>query len=193
VGNYVNEHFYSAYQKVGTFKIVNGQKQGGNVATYFCLPDGTVLNAIAGPVDAKTFLQEARWVVETRKTAITESKGEYGPYTVYFRNAHAERFLQQSGGGAIGNQRIVRDVRTGKIISRGPANTAFGVPQMNPFIGQPAAPSKLPATRPVMMPPQAQVQWLLGTRTAPKLNEIYKLVYEGILGEKISNLPVLEE
>jgi hypothetical protein len=183
VGDYVNEHFYSAFQKVGTFKIVNGQKQGGNVATYFCLPDGTVLDAIAGPVDAKTFLQEARWVVETRKTAITESKGEYQPYTAYFRKAHAERFLEQYAGAAVANQNIIRDPRTGKIISRG---------QFNPFIAQLQPVGKLPTTRPVSMSPQAQVQWLLGTRTAPKLNEIYKLVYERILGERISNLPVLE-
>ena len=30
--------------KAGTFKIVDGQKQGGNVAAYFCAPDGRVLH-----------------------------------------------------------------------------------------------------------------------------------------------------
>ena len=44
VGKYLNEYFASSYQKVATFKIVNGQKQGGNVAAYFCAPDGRVLD-----------------------------------------------------------------------------------------------------------------------------------------------------
>ena len=44
VGKYLNEYFVSSFQKVGTFRIVNGQKQGGNVASYFCAPDGRVLH-----------------------------------------------------------------------------------------------------------------------------------------------------
>jgi hypothetical protein len=88
VGDYVNEHFFSSYQKIGTFQIVNGQKQGGNVATYFCLSDGTVLGAIAGPVDARTFLREARWVVETRKAAVAEMHGDYARYAAFIRKAH---------------------------------------------------------------------------------------------------------
>ena len=53
MGDYLNRHFVSAFQKVATFQIVNGaQKQGGNVASYFCTPEGRVLHAIAGPVDA---------------------------------------------------------------------------------------------------------------------------------------------
>ena len=52
VGKFINENFVSSFQKVATFQIVNGQKQGGNVAAYFCAPDGRVLHTIAGPVDA---------------------------------------------------------------------------------------------------------------------------------------------
>ena len=74
VGKYLNEHFASAFQKVGTFRIVNGQKQGGNVASYFCAQDGRVLHVIAGPVDAQTLLREARWVVETVKSSLAETK-----------------------------------------------------------------------------------------------------------------------
>ena len=57
VGKYINEFFCSSFQKVATFRIVGKQKQGGNVATYFCAPDGRVLHAVAGPVDAKTLLK----------------------------------------------------------------------------------------------------------------------------------------
>lgn len=59
----------STHQKVGTFAIVNGQKQGGNVAVYFCRTDGTVVHAVAGPVKADTLLAEARFAVELDKLA----------------------------------------------------------------------------------------------------------------------------
>ncbi|GIW80702.1 MAG: hypothetical protein KatS3mg105_2509 [Gemmatales bacterium] len=88
VGKYLNEYFVSSYQKVGTFRVVrtvdrNGrpqliQKQGGNVATYFCAPDGRVLHVIAGPVNADVMLREAKWVVESVKKAMKESKGDGG-------------------------------------------------------------------------------------------------------------------
>ena len=38
----------SSFQRVGTFRIVGKQKQGGNVATYFCAPDGRVLHSGSG-------------------------------------------------------------------------------------------------------------------------------------------------
>ena len=61
LGKYLNENFVSSFQKVATFRIINGvQKQGGNVASYFCAPDGRVLHVIAGPVDAGTMLREAK-------------------------------------------------------------------------------------------------------------------------------------
>ena len=61
VGKYINEYFVAAFQKVATFKIVGGQKQGGNVAAYFCAPDGRVLNVVAGPVDAAPERRDALW------------------------------------------------------------------------------------------------------------------------------------
>jgi hypothetical protein len=97
VGNYLNGQFVASYQKVGTFKIVNGAKQGGNVASYFCTPDGRVLDVIAGPVDAATFLREARWAVETYKLAVLDSQGDEGRLRAFFRQAHADRLRQESG------------------------------------------------------------------------------------------------
>jgi hypothetical protein len=95
VGEYVNDHFVASFLKVGTFTIAGGAKQGGNVATYFCLPDGSVLHAIAGPVNAAKFLREARWVVETRKLALFESQGNSGRYRDFIRQAHAERLNKE--------------------------------------------------------------------------------------------------
>ena len=73
VGEYLNRHFVSAFQKVATFQINGGQKQGGNVASYFCTPDGLVLHAVAGPVDAGTFLREAHWAQDTYEAALLEA------------------------------------------------------------------------------------------------------------------------
>jgi hypothetical protein len=97
VGDYINQHFVSSYQKVGTFKIVNGQKQGGNVASYFCTPDGLVVNAVAGPVDAAALLNEARWAVETYKLAQLDAGADPTRMRDFFRQAHADRLRQESG------------------------------------------------------------------------------------------------
>ena len=98
VGKYLNEYFVSSFQKVATFRIVaGGQKQGGNVASYFCAPDGRVLHVVAGPVDAATLLREAKWVVETTQKAMTESKGDGAAFKAYFRKAHAERLRREHG------------------------------------------------------------------------------------------------
>ena len=97
VGKFVNEYFVSSYQKVATFKIVNGQKQGGNVAAYFCAPDGRVLHVVAGPVDASTMLREAKWAVETAKKAIEASKGDGAKFKEIFRKAHAAKLRDEAG------------------------------------------------------------------------------------------------
>ena len=97
VGTYLDKYFVAAFQRVGTFRIVGKQKQGGNVACYFCAPDGRVLHAIAGPVDAATMLRESKWVVETTKKAIADSKGDGGKFKVIMRTAHAEKLRQEHG------------------------------------------------------------------------------------------------
>lgn len=97
VGEFVNRHFVSSFQKVGTFRIVGRQKQGGNVATYFCAFDGRVLHVIPGPVDANTFLAEARWVVESVRQGLAENKKTGKLFKVLFREYHAERLRHQYG------------------------------------------------------------------------------------------------
>ena len=98
VGKYLNEHFVSSFQKVATFKITpQGQKQGGNVAAYFCAPDGRVLHCIAGPVNADQFLHEAKWIVETTEKAIKDSKGDGGKFKIIMRTAHAEKLKREQG------------------------------------------------------------------------------------------------
>jgi hypothetical protein len=150
VGKYLDEHFVSSFQKVGTFKIVAGQKQGGNVASYFCTPDGRVLDAIAGPVNADTLLREARWVVETYKLAQLNG-GDAATFRAFWKQAHADRLRQEFGV----------DV----------AALAQGGPEPN-------------------LNNQGRVHLLLTAAPCVPLDRAYRLVFENILGERVSTAPV---
>ena len=97
VGEFVNEHFVAAFQKVGTFRIVGRQKQGGTVASYFCAQDGRVLHVIPGPVFSATFLKEARWVVDTVKSTLEANEKDGTTFKEQFRRAHAERLRKEHG------------------------------------------------------------------------------------------------
>jgi len=213
VGTYLNEYFCSSFQKVATFKIVGGQKQGGNVASYFCAPDGRVLHCVAGPVDAGTMLREAKWVVENTKKAITESKGDGGRFKAHFRTAHAERLRTEHG-------LTVEPITYDPLIKQDP-NSAL---TYNDPTGQPLAPVLQPppldgpdvkiraeelvalqksATsapgakaimdrrgRPWVLGTQGRVHMLMAGHCMGKIETVYATVFENILGEKISTKPV---
>jgi len=161
VAEYMNENFVCTYLKVGTFQIVSGQKQGGNVASYFCLPDGGVLHAVPGQVNADKLLAESRWAYEARKSALTFAtdlaKDTLDPWKLkqHVCRAHAERYHAEQGTGR-GKKGYVP------------------VPAMKPHgAGQ-----------------QALAHWLLARRPLEKLDAIYPIVWTQILGEELSGLPV---
>jgi hypothetical protein len=213
VGKYVNEYFVSSYQKVATFQIVNGNKQGGNVAAYFCAPDGRVLHCIAGPVDAATFLKEAKWVVDTAKTAIKESGGNGAKFKEMLRKAHAEKLKTEFG--------IVVEAVT--YDPPAPSDDKDSLTYRDPT-GRPLAP-KLPpppldgpdvtlgekkfdelqkaaANAPgnryvackrggrVVVSNQGLVHQIMAAHSLFSIERVYGTVFENILGEKISTKPV---
>lgn len=216
VGKFVNDNFVTSYQKVGTFKIVGNNKQGGNVASYFCAPDGRVLHCVAGPVDAATFLREAQWVVDTLLAANTSSKGEGAKFKEAFRKAHAEKLMNETG---LKVEPITWDVET---------TTDKDALQYKDLSGRPLAP-KLPpppidgpdvrlsdkefndrqknanaapgarrqevvgkggGVRNVVVNNQAIVHQLLAAHSMQKIETMYGSVFENILGEKVSTKPV---
>jgi hypothetical protein len=183
VGDYLNRHFVSSFVKVGTFALVNGQKQGGNVASYFCLPDGSVLHAIAGPVDAATMLHEARWVVDTHKLASFLGQNEPAKYRDVFANAHAER-LQREFGVSRGS--IARFNKMAGAAAEG-SEGSFTTPN------DPVTSGKM---RVLMMhrnmDNRGRVHLLLALFPQVKVQDIYKYVFEDMLKEKVSALPVNE-
>jgi len=169
IGNYFNEHFVCTFQKMGTFRLVNGKKQGGNVVSYFALPDGTVLHAVAGPVDAAELLREARWVVETRKMAKARSHGNQTKYRALWQNAHAER-LQMDHGAIVNLRSQPYNV-----------NLATG----STWAGNRFSPRN-------DLTAQGQIHWLLASRPLARLDQISDFVFERILRERVSTLPVME-
>lgn len=160
-----NENFVCAYRKVGTFQIINGQKVGGNVASYFCLPDGSVLHALPGRTNAAELIGEARWALEMRKSALALSTNQVNgtvdmaAYQEHVRAAHEERFLSES----------------------------------NPWMfhrGVPPAGSRLPAALPRNVPLPAQASWVLANAPLAKIDAVYPTVWTTILNERLSALPI---
>jgi hypothetical protein len=167
VGQYLNGHFASSFQKVGTFTVAGNQKQGGNVASYFATPDGRVLHVIAGPVDAATFLREARWVVETEKLAQLESKGDAAKFKAFFRKAHADRLRQEYG----------LTIDLGSLPAKASSAAA-----LTSLFDKGATARNLAN--------QGRVHLLLTAAPLVKIEQIYKAVFQNILGEKVSTNPV---
>lgn len=77
--------------------MVQGQKQGGNVASYFCTPGGRVLHVVTGPATAEVLLREARWAVETYKLAQLETGGDETKLLAFYRKVHSIRLLKDHG------------------------------------------------------------------------------------------------
>ncbi len=208
VGAYLNKNFVSSFQKVATFRIVNGQKQGGNVASYFCAPDGRVLHCVAGPVDAATMLREAQWVVEGVRKAMVESDKPGATFKGLFRQWHAERLRKEHG--------LVVDVATFDMPPQSQDDAlTFNDPSGRPIVPVLPPPpidgpdvsfraaqmeaAKAPgagglrdkAGRPWVLGNQGRVHQIMAAYSMVKIEKLYGTVFENILGEKISTKPVI--
>jgi hypothetical protein len=213
VGKFVNEYFCSSFQKVATFKIVNGQKQGGNVASYFCAPDGRVLHVVAGPVDAPTMLREAKWVVETTKKAIEDSKGDGAKFKTFMRKAHSAKLKAEFGivvepitfdppeAQKEGDALTYRDPDGSSLAPKLPPPPIDGPDvrlEKAEFARRQADEAKAPNACTVVdrrgnrlvLGNGARVHQILAAHAMVKIEKVYGTVFENILGEKISTKPV---
>jgi len=208
VGKFINENCVSSFQKVATFKIVGQQKQGGNVAAYFCAPDGRVLHVVAGPVDAATMLREAKWVVENAEKAIKESKGDGAAFKAAMRKAHAEKLRTEYG-------LVVEPITYDPVVEQDPKSALT----YNDPSGRPLAPklppppidgpdvslknkqeeaAKAPGAREIkdakgrgwQLNNQGRVHQIMAAHSMVKIESVYGTIFENILGEKISTKPV---
>jgi hypothetical protein len=153
VGEYLNSCFVATFQKVGTFTVNGARKKGGNVASYFCTPEGRVLHALAGPVNATVLLREARWAVESSKLAALDGARTDARLRAFYRKAHAER-LKREHGMDLGRSGL--------------------------------------SARLAKLDKQGRIHHILMTSPLPRLELLYKVVFEKILGEKVSTSPVVE-
>ncbi len=170
MGDYLNRHFVSGFQKVATFQINGLGKQGGNVASYFCTADGLVLHAVAGPVNGHTFLREARWANDSYNLAVLENHKTPAQLRAFFRKAHLDR-LQE-------NRR-----RWGLQVSLPqPANPAAFNAQA---LGQ-----LLDHNQHLGLDNQGKVHLLLAVAPLPRIDQAYQVVFEKILNERVSTQPV---
>jgi hypothetical protein len=166
VGQYFNRHFVSAFQKVATFQI-NGytqQKQGGNVASYFCTPEGRVLHAVAGPVNGVTLLQEARWVNETYQLAQLE-RVDSARLPAFFRKAHLERLEHQHqvelSEDRLPPPRAASAKALGKLL------------ESNRHLSN-----------------EAKVHLLLSVAPLPRIEQVYRVIFEDVLNQQVTTNPV---
>jgi hypothetical protein len=214
VGKFLNENFVCSFQKVATFRIVNGQKQGGNVASYFCAPDGRVLHIVAGPVDAATLLHEAKWVVDTTEKAMDECKDDGVKFKAFFRKAHAERLKNEHGLTVepVTYDLPADDDPNGALTYKDPSGRPLA-PKLPPApVDGPdvtikaAAPAmalqeqeaKADGARELLdrrgnrrqLGTQGRVELLMAAHCMNKIETLYGTVFQDILGEQISTKPV---
>jgi hypothetical protein len=210
VGKYFEKYFVAAFQRVGTFRIVGKAKQGGNVATYFCAPDGRVLHSVPGPVDANTMLRESKWVVETAKKGIETSKGDGAAFKAFMRKAHADKLRNEYG-------LVVEPVtfdppdpkdNDGALTYRDPSGRPLAPVLPPPPIDGPdvkfraqleLAAKNAPAGAALLrdrrgggwaINNQGRAHHLLAAHSMGQIERLYGAVFEGILGERISTRPV---
>jgi hypothetical protein len=183
VGGFINKHFVATFQRVGSFKLDGKQKQGGNVATYFCAPDGRVLNAIAGPVEAKAFLEEAQWTVERTREAIPKSKGDANKFKALLRGYHADRLLEK-------HQALVTPLvqdQSGQDLKTALAYRDAEGRKLAPVLPLPPIEN---ASEVRQLPNDGKIHQLLAAHAGAKIEALYGAVFQSILNEKVTTKPV---
>lgn len=163
----MNEFFVNSFQKVATFRKNGDNKQGGNVASYFCTPKGQVVHAIAGPVDAATFLREARWTVELWKLAQLDGADKATRLAAFMRKAHLDRLRQDFPGT---HAQKLPGYAIQALITPGRGNQLIQ-----------------------NLDNQGKIHLLLGNYPLPRVQQIYSLVFERILNERLSTVPVVQK
>jgi hypothetical protein len=210
VGEFIDKYFVSSFQKVATFRIVGKQKQGGNVASYFCAPDGRVLHVVAGPVDSATLLREAKWVVDTTKKAIETSKGDGAAFKAELRRAHAAKLRSEHGlvveavtfdppDAQDPNDALTYRDPTGRPLAPMLPPPPIDGPDVKLRLQMEQNTRNAPAGakmvndrlgRPWVINNQGRVHMLLAAHGMAKIEQVYGSVFENILGERISTRPV---
>lgn len=225
MGTFLSKHFFCGWEKVGTFTVVKSgervvQKQGGNVATYFCTPDLEVIHAVAGNVGAEEFLREAKWAVDLAGRFAGKSNEERLQVA---KEAHGKRLQEMSGGWENGLRRggmvqySLGRVATASTVTTMNLGVDWGTVQLVLTEGTKVTGTATANYVPrvvesgivlhgtangdgwttnivnlgwVAQPNGWTVHQKLGDRPLPSLKEIFREIFEGILGEVVSDQDV---
>ena len=168
MGDYLNRNYVSAFQRVATFQVNGRLKLGGNVASYFCTPDGLVLHCIAGPTDPRTFLREASWANDTYQHALLDNQKTESELRAYFRKVHLERLRDEQ--------------RVNVPADRLPKEGAIAPDALGQVLNQ---------NRHLGLANEGKVHLLLAVAPLPRMDQVYRVVFENILNEQVTNRPVV--
>ena len=179
VGDFLTKNFVSVHDKVGTFQVTSSSdgktpnRNGGNVAAYFCTPSGYVIHVAAGPRTAEAFLAEAKWAVAVYSQILSD------------------RSLGLVQGRADNVSRITAALRqahsTAYDIMNKPDQT---VPGRELVIHEPPSDPNLKGLDNAGRNQRKQVHKLFKTRAFEPLATLGPKVYTDILGEKVTTQEV---
>jgi hypothetical protein len=143
-----------------------------------------VLHVIAGPVDAKTFREEASWVVRKTKAAQEDSKGDATKFKELMRKYHADRLHEEHGIRVtpVLKDQALQDLETASAYRDADGRRLAPVLPLAKIENQSEV--KTPLTN------SAKVHQLLAAHAGMKIEDLYGAVFQGILNEKISTKPV---
>jgi hypothetical protein len=143
-----------------------------------------VLDVIAGPVDAKTLLEEVNWVLARTKDAITSSRGDATRFKELMRRYHADRLQEKHGVRVtpVLRDQILQDERTALAYKDRDGRSLSPILPLPPIENRRETNGQLTN--------EAKVHRLLAAHAMMKIENLYGAVFEGILGEKVSTKPV---
>lgn len=179
VGDFLSKNFVSVHDKVGTFQVNVGSdgktpnRNGGNVAAFFCTSNGYVIHVAAGPRTAEAFLAEAKWAVAVysqilsdRSLGASQARADQIPrVTAALRQAHSSALdlLNNPNQAGPGREFVLHD---------------------------PPSDPKLKGLEDASRKQRKQVHALFKTHAFEPLATIGPKVYTDILGEKVTGQEV---
>jgi len=221
VGEYINKQFVSAWKRVGTFQVIQRDgktvaRAGGNIAIYFCTPELDVVHAIAGPVAKEGLLTSAKWAVDTYRKAVEESKGDREALVAALKRAHEaasprNRCLKGVEAPLVATTALQVVTEKGNSDRPSPPGSRVyrcvdteDLARPQEAVAAPPAGCKAEVVAAVQrVEPQVRrraialvaggrgLHGFLAEQGLPKLDDVYRHVFEGVLGQQVTDAPVL--
>lgn len=133
-----------------------------------------MLHLVPGPVSGSKLLEEARWIVETWKLAQMLEVKQFAQAQTLFRKAHQDRLKKE-----------FKVVVQPQLLPALEPKTATGF--ITPLV------FKQFKSHQHHNDIHAKVHELLTAYPLPKVGRVYRLVFENLLNEKVSTVPVVQK